>query len=119
MGITIIISCMGLFGLALFTAERRAKEVGIRKVLGATVQQVALLLSKDFLLLVVLALLIASPVAWFFAARWLNDFAYRRPMDGWVLVEAGLAAIGLALLTVGLQAWRAARANPVEALRSE
>jgi len=117
--ITIAISCLGLFGLALFTARRREKEIGIRKVLGATVSNVTLLLSRDFVGLVVLALVIASPVAWYFSDAWLKDFAYRTTMNIWVLVEAGLAAVALALLTVGFQALRAARANPVEALRSE
>ena len=117
--ITIAISCLGLFGLALFTARRREKEIGIRKVLGATVANVALLLSRDFVGLVVLALVIASPVAWYFADAWLKDFAYRTSMNAWVLVEAGLAALALALLTVGFQALRAARANPVDTLRSE
>jgi putative ABC transport system permease protein len=103
----------------LFTARRRRKEIGIRKVLGATVSHLALLLSRDFLLLVVLALVIASPIAWYFADAWLRDFAYRTSMNGWVLLEAGLAAIGLALLTVGFQSLRAARANPVDTLRTE
>ncbi|HVU97706.1 MAG TPA: ABC transporter permease [Puia sp.] len=117
--ITIVISCLGLFGLALFTARRREKEIGIRKVLGATVSNVALLLSRDFVGLVVLALAIASPLAWYFADAWLKDFAYRTTMNAWVLAEAGLAAVALALLTVGSQALRAARANPVDTLRSE
>ncbi len=117
--ITIVISCLGLFGLALFTARRREKEIGIRKVLGATVSNVTLLLSRDFAGLVVLALAIASPLAWYFADAWLKDFAYRTTMNVWVLVEAGLAAVALALLTVGFQALRAARANPVDTLRSE
>lgn len=119
MSITILISCMGLFGLALFTAGRRAKEIGIRKVLGATVTAITLLLSKDFLILVVLALLIASPLAWYFANQWLQNYAYRAPMSIWVIIEAGLAAIGIALLAVSFQALRAAVANPVKSLRSE
>jgi putative ABC transport system permease protein len=119
MGIAITISCMGLFGLALFTAGRRSKEIGIRKVLGATVTNVVLLLSKDFLALVGLAFVIAAPVAWYFADAWLNDFAYRAPMNVWVLAEAGIGAMGLALLTVGWQAFRAALANPVERLRTD
>jgi len=119
MGITILISCLGLFGLALFTVKRRTKEIGIRKVMGATVGQVAMLLSRDFLRLVVLAFFIAAPATWYWADRWLQGFSYRRPMSAWVLAEAGLAAVGLALLTVSIQAVRAARANPMEALRDE
>jgi putative ABC transport system permease protein len=119
MGIALAISCMGLFGLALFTAGRRAKEIGIRKVLGATVANVVVMLSRDFLALVGFAFLIAAPVAWYFAAGWLRDFAYRAPMNAWVLAEAGVGAMGLALLTVGWQALRAALTNPVESLRRE
>jgi ABC-type antimicrobial peptide transport system permease subunit len=117
--ITIFISCMGLFGLALFTAGRRAKEISIRKVLGASVAGISVLLSKDFLGLVAIALAIASPIAWYFTDMWLGSFAYRTAMSGWVLVEAGLAAIGIALLTVSSHAIRAARQNPVKSLRSE
>jgi len=118
-GITVLISCMGLFGLALFSAGRRAKEVGIRKVMGATVTTIALLLSREFVLLVGVAIVIASPLAWWLATVWLRDFAYRTSMDGWVLVEAAGAAIALAVLTVGFQAVKAARANPVKVLRVE
>jgi hypothetical protein len=118
-GITVLISCMGLFGLALFSAGRRAKEIGIRKVMGATVTTIALLLSREFVLLVGVAIVIASPLAWWLASRWLRDFAYRTSMDGWVFVEAAVAAIVLAVLTVGFQAVKAARANPVKVLRVE
>jgi putative ABC transport system permease protein len=119
MAITIFISCMGLFGLALFTAGRRAKEIGIRKVLGASAVNITLLLSRDFLVLVLLAICIAAPVGWYLAGQWLQDFAYRAPMNGWVIAEAGLAAIVVAAVTVSWQAIRAAVANPVESLRSE
>ena len=117
--IMILISCMGLFGLALFSASRRAKEIGIRKVMGATVAGVSLLLSREFVLLVVTAIVIASPLAWFLANNWLRGFGYRVTVDGWVLVEAGGAALLLAVVTVGFQAFRVASVNPVEVLRED
>ena len=117
--ITLCISCFGLFGLALFTVRRREKEIGIRKVLGATIGQISVLLSRDFLALVVLALLISSPIAWYLADVWLRDYAYRASMTVWVLFEAGFAAVAVSLLTVGFLALRAARRNPVEILRRE
>jgi putative ABC transport system permease protein len=119
MCITIFISCMGLFGLAMFSAERRTREVGIRKVMGAGVGQIVLLLNRDFVTLVCLALLIASPVAWYFAHQWLQDFAYRTTVSWWVFLLAGAGALCIALLTVSYQAIRAARANPVKSLRTE
>jgi ABC-type antimicrobial peptide transport system permease subunit len=119
MVITILVSCMGLFGLALYSAGRRAKEIGIRKVMGASVRQIALLVSRDFLVLMMIALLIAAPVSWWLGDRWLQDFAYRTSMSVWVLAEAGLAALCLAIGTVGWQAMRAARVNPVDTLRDE
>ena len=117
--ITILISCLGLFGLALFTARRREKEVGIRKVLGASVTNLVALLSREFVALVVIALAIASPVAWYFADLWLKDYAYRTPMNVWVLLEAGLGAVSIAMVTVGFLALRAARKNPVVVLKRE
>jgi putative ABC transport system permease protein len=119
MGLAIFISCMGLFGLSLFTAERRAGEIGIRKVLGATTADIALMLNRQFIRLVLLALVIASPIAWILAHRWLQDFAYRVGIDVWVFVLAGLGAIGLALATVSYQSIRAAMANPVKSLKAE
>ena len=119
MVITILISCMGLFGLAMFSAERRVKEIGIRKVMGARVGQIVLLLNRDFVLLVVVAMLIASPVAWYFAHQWLQDFVYRTTVSWWVFLLAGAGAIFIALATVSFQAIRAARANPVNSLRAE
>jgi len=117
--ITVCISCLGLFGLALFTVRRREKEIGIRKVLGATVRSISFLLSRDFLLLVLIALVLSSPIAWWLADWWLSDFAYRAGMNIWVIVEAGFAASFVALLTVGFLALRAARENPVKVLRRE
>ncbi|MDF2189006.1 ABC transporter permease [Paraflavitalea sp. CAU 1676] len=119
MGITVFISCLGLLGLAIFSTEKRTKEIGIRKVLGATVPGIMVMLCKDIVLLIGIALLIASPLAWYFMHGWLQGFAYRTALSGWMFVAAGAAAIGMALLTVGFQAMRAARANPVKSLRTE
>jgi len=113
------IACLGLFGLAAFTAERRTKEIGVRKVLGATVANVVTLLSKDFVKLVLLANLIAWPLAWFAMNKWLQSFAFRVEMEWWVFALAGGLALLIALLTVSTQAIKAALANPVEALRYE
>ena len=118
-GLTIFVACLGLFGLATFTAEQRTKEIGVRKVLGASVSGIVMLLSKDFLKLVLIAILIASPVAWWAMNRWLQDFAYRIEIEWWVFAGAGLLAVGIALLTVSFQSIRAALMNPVKSLRSE
>jgi ABC-type antimicrobial peptide transport system permease subunit len=119
MCITIFISCMGLFGLAMFSAQRRVKEIGIRKVLGAGVGQIVLLLNRDFVVLVCLALVIASPIAWYLSHQWLQDFVYRTSVSWWVFILAGIGAVCVALATVSYQAIRAARANPVKSLRTE
>jgi putative ABC transport system permease protein len=119
MGIAIFISCMGLFGLAAFTANQRTREIGIRKVLGAGVPQLVSLLSREFILLVGLSTVIAAPVAGWAMGRWLQDFAYRTSMPWWIYVVAGVAAVVIALLTVSFQAIRAATANPVTSLRAE
>ena len=118
-GLTIFVACLGLFGLATFTAEQRTKEIGVRKVLGASVSSVVALLSKDFLKLVAISILIASPIAWYAMNAWLQDFAYKIDISWWVFALAGLLAVGIALLTVSFQSVRAALANPVESLRSE
>ncbi len=118
-GLAILLSCLGLFGLAAFTAEQRRKEIGIRKVLGASVAGITSLLAKDFLKLVVVAIFIASPVAYYFMKNWLSDFAYRVDIQWWMFAVAGAAAVGIAFLTVSFQSIKAALANPVKSLRSE
>ncbi len=117
--IAIVIACLGLYGLATFSAERRIKEIGIRKVLGASVTNIVSLLSKDFLKLVVLGFLISVPIAWYAMNQWLTDFAYRIEIGVGFFVTAGVAAILIAILTVSWQSVKAAVANPVDSLRSE
>jgi len=117
--LAIIISCLGLFGLAAYTAERRTKEIGIRKVLGASAQGLAGLLSKDFIQLVAISCLIAFPVAWWMMHNWLQDYEYRVEISWWIFIAAGLLAIFIALITVSFQAIRAAFMNPVKSLRTE
>ncbi|MEM0992429.1 MAG: ABC transporter permease [Bacteroidota bacterium] len=117
--VAIFISCLGLFGLVAYVSERRTREIGIRKVLGASVTGIVALLSKDFIQLVGIAFLIATPIAYYFMNEWLQDFAYRIELQWWVFALAGLAAIGIALLTVSFQSVRAALANPVKSLRNE
>ena len=118
-GIAIFISSLGLFGLSTYTAQSRKKEIGIRKVLGANMITIVSLLSKDFLKLVFIAILIASPVAWWFMQKWLEGFAYRINLEWNFFLIAGLLAIGIALFTVSFQAIKAAIANPVKSLRTE
>ncbi|MBA2248746.1 MAG: ABC transporter permease, partial [Chitinophagaceae bacterium] len=117
--LTILISCLGLFGLAAYTAERRTKEIGIRKVLGASVTNMITLLSKDFLLLVAIASIVAFPFSWWVMNKWLQDFAYRINISWWVFLIAGGLAVIIALFTVSFQAVKAAIANPVKSLRNE
>jgi ABC-type antimicrobial peptide transport system permease subunit len=118
-GLTIFISCLGLFGLSAYTAQSRTREIGVRRVLGASIQSVAALLSKDFLKLVVVAILVASPLAWWMMRAWLESFEYRVAIKWWVFATAGVASVLIALATVGYQAVKAATANPVKSLRSE
>ncbi|MCW3118971.1 MAG: hypothetical protein JWM28_3053 [Chitinophagaceae bacterium] len=117
--LAIIISCLGLFGLAAYTAERRTKEIGIRKVLGASMAGITGLLSKDFLKLVVLSAIIAFPIAWWAMHNWLQGYAYRITINGWVFVIAGALSVFIALFTISFQAVKAAMMNPVKSLRSE
>jgi putative ABC transport system permease protein len=118
-GLSVLICSFGLFGLAHLAAQQRTKEIGVRKVLGASVASIVALLSKDFLGLVVMAVVLATPLAWYVLESWLQNFAYRIDLNGWVFAAAGLLAVGVALLTVSFQSVKAALMNPVNALRSE
>jgi putative ABC transport system permease protein len=117
--LAILIACFGLLGLSAYNVLQRTKEIGIRKVLGATSQSLVLLLSKDFAQLVLVSLFIAIPVSWWVMSNWLSDFAYRISIQWWVFVPGGLLALLIALATVGVQAARAAIASPINSLRSE
>src|SRR5699024_8918558 len=117
--LAIIISCLGLFGLASYIAETRTKEIGVRKVLGASVLGIGTMLSKDFVKLVLLAIVIAIPVAWWAMNGWLSDFTYRIDLKWWFFGIAGGLAVMIALLTVSTQAIKGAMANPVDSLRDE
>ncbi len=117
--ISIFIACLGLFGLSIFVAERRTKEIGIRKINGATVAEILALLNKSFVKWIIIAFFMATPVAYYAMSRWLENFAYKTALSWWIFVLAGIAALFVALVTVSWQSWRAARRNPVEALRYE
>jgi ABC-type antimicrobial peptide transport system permease subunit len=118
-GLAIFISCLGLFGLAAFMAERRVKEIGIRKVLGASITQLWMLLSREFILLVLIACVLAVPPAFLLMTDWLQKYDYRIDISWWIFVIAGILAIVIALITVSTQAIKAALANPVKSLRTE
>jgi putative ABC transport system permease protein len=118
-GLAILISCLGLFGLAAFTAEKRIKEIGIRKVLGSSVPGIVILLSADFTKIVLFSILLAFPISYFITDQWLGTFAFKISPEWWYFVGAGLMALAIAWLTVGMQAWKAARVNPVRCLRDE
>jgi ABC-type antimicrobial peptide transport system permease subunit len=117
--LAIFISCLGLFGLAMFMAEQRTREIGIRKVLGANVAGIITMISKDFLTLVAISAVIAFPVAWWAMNKWLQDFAYKTNISWWIFLLAGIATTLIALVTISFQAVKAAVANPVSSLRSE
>ncbi len=117
--LAVLIACLGLLGLISYAADSRTKEIGIRKVLGASMKDIVLLLSQEFIWLLCLATLIAWPVAWYFTDKWLQNFAYRIALDWYTFLLAGAIAMIIAALTVGYQAVKAAKANPVEALRYE
>lgn len=118
-GLTIFISCLGLFGLSTYMAENRIKEIGVRKVLGASVLNITTLLSRDFLKLVIISILIASPIAWWMMNSWLQGYTYKIDMSVWIFALAGLGAMSIALLTISFQSVKAAMANPIKNLRSE
>ncbi|CAN0566159.1 unnamed protein product [Ectocarpus sp. 12 AP-2014] len=117
--LTIFIACMGLLGLIAFTAQQKTKEIGIRKVLGASIAEIVKLLAIDFVRVIIIALLIASPIAWYFMNKWLQDFAYKIDIPWWVFIFSGALALGIALITMSLKAIGAAMANPVKSLRTE
>jgi putative ABC transport system permease protein len=117
--IAIFIACLGLFGLSAFTITQRVKEIGVRKVLGASIPQIVTELSKDFLKLVLIASIIALPIAWYSMSKWLLDFAFRVSIQWWVFVMAGFIALVIAFVTISFQSIKAATANPVKSLRSE
>jgi putative ABC transport system permease protein len=117
--ISILIACLGLFGLSAFTISQRVKEIGVRKVLGAGITEIVRVLSIDFLKLVIIAVLIGLPISWYAMSRWLRDFAYRIDIPWWALLLASLTAIFIAFATVSIQALKAAFSNPVKSLRTE
>ena len=117
--LSLLIACLGLFGLSIFVVERKVKEIGIRKVLGASISGIVGLLSAEFLKLVLIAAIIASPFAWYFMHEWLQDFAYRVDIGWWVFAVAGVTALLIALITISFRAIKAALANPVKSLRTE
>ncbi|WP_170137765.1 ABC transporter permease [Chitinophaga dinghuensis] len=117
--LTIIIACLGLFGLVTYSIEKRMKEIGIRRILGASVPNVIGLLSQDFILLILIAIVIATPATWYAMHSWLNTFAYTVDIHWWIFLVAGISAMSIAISTIGILAFRAARINPVRALRSE
>jgi ABC-type antimicrobial peptide transport system permease subunit len=117
--LAIFISCLGLFGLASFVAEQRTKEIGVRKVLGATVFNLWRMLSKDFVALVVISCLIAIPIAWYFLNQWLQRYEYRTQISWWIFAAAGAGALVITILTVSFQAIKAAIASPVKSIRTE
>ncbi len=117
--VAIFISCMGLFALFSFATEQRIKEIGIRKVLGASVSAIVSMLSKDFLILITISIFIASPIAWYFLQRWIQDFSYHIQISWWIFALSGAGAIMVAFTTVGYKAIKAALANPVESFVNE
>ena len=117
--LAVFISCLGLFGIASFVAEQRTKDIGVRKVLGASIYNLWRMLSKDFVLLVIISCVIAIPLAWYFLNKWLLNYTYRTEISWWIFIIAAIVAVVIALVTVCFQAIKAAVANPVKSLRTE
>jgi putative ABC transport system permease protein len=117
--LAISIAILGMVGLSIFFIERRTKEIGIRKVTGARVSEILMMLNKDFLKWVAIAFIVACPISWYAMHKWLQGFAYKTELSLWIFGFAGILALGIALITVSWQSWRAATRNPVEALRYE
>jgi putative ABC transport system permease protein len=117
--LAVIISCIGILGLAIFSSERRTKEIGVRKINGARTTEVMIILNRDITMLLVIAFILATPIALYSMNKWLQSFAYRTALSWWIFALAGILAFGIALLTVSWQSWWAATRNPVEALRYE
>lgn len=115
----IFISCLGLFGLASFTTTQRMKEISIRKVLGSSVSGIVVMLSKDFIFLILIAFVIATPFGWFAVNHWLQDFAYHMDLNAWLFIITVVVGVTIAIITVGYQTLRAANSNPVNSLRNE
>jgi putative ABC transport system permease protein len=116
---SILLSCLGLLAITVFIAEKRTKEIGIRKVNGAKISEILTMLNRDFIKWVAIAFVVACPIAYYAMNKWLENFAYKTTLSWWIFALAGLLALGIALLTVSWQSWRAATRNPVEALRYE
>jgi putative ABC transport system permease protein len=117
--LAIVVSCLGLFGLATYTAEKRTKEIGVRKVLGASVASIILLFSKEFLKLVLISFVMAAPIAWYTMHRWLQDFAYSIDIEWWIFLITSLLVVIITIVTISFQAIKAALISPVKSLRSE
>ena len=117
--IAILISCLGLFGLLAYLIERRAREIGIRKINGARIIEIMVMLNKDFAIWVGVSFLLATPIAWFVMHKWLENFAYKTSLGWWYFALSGIIAMGIALLTVSWKSWVAARRNPAEVIREE
>jgi putative ABC transport system permease protein len=117
--VALFICCLGLLGLATYTAERRTKEIGVRKVLGASIQDIIILLSKDFMILVAIAFVVGSPIAYYFVNKWLEDFKYRIEFNAGIFMFAGVCAVVIAFLSVAWQSWKAATVNPVQSIKTE